>query len=111
MNERYEKLAKIISDSLLEGNSLMINIQVPEESTQYDIWFSYKLENYGSHQRGIIPSDLLIGIFGFKCFGFRTDISDTHPNYYEEKLGVYSEILSEMFNRIRTSIKEKVYGK
>ena len=79
-------------------------MQIPNEMTQYDILFVWNFDNYGSHQRGIIPSDLLIGIIGFGCFGFRIDIPESAEGYYYEKLHVQSKTLTLFFNEVRRKL-------
>lgn len=103
---RIDQLATVIVMSLKEKNSVLINIPIEEEYSQYDVLFSYDFKNLGTHQRGILANDLIIGIIGFGTFGFRTDIPDTDPGYYKEKLGVSSNFLSFLFNDVRKKLKE-----
>lgn len=103
---RIEQYAVIIVNELQKNSSILINIQIEEEYSQYDVLFSYKFSNMGTHQRGILANDLIIGVIGFGCYGFRVDISDTEPGYYSEKLGIHSNFLSFLFNEVRKKLKE-----
>lgn len=110
--DEIKALARIIASSLQENSSAFINVQIEEEYSQYDVFFSYRFANYGRHQRGILANDLIIGVIGYGCFGFRTDITDTEPGYYSEKLGIHSNYLSYLFNEVRRQLKEmrKYFG-
>lgn len=103
---RIEQYAVIIVNELQKNSSVLINIQIEEEYSQYDVLFSYRFSNMGAHQRGILANDLTIGVIGFGCYGFRVDISDTDPGYYSEKLGIHSNFLSFLFNEVRKKLKE-----
>ena len=103
---KIEQYATIIVNELQRNNSVLINIQIEEEYSQYDVLFSYRFSNMGTHQRGILANDLMIGIIGFGCYGFRVDIADTDPGYYSEKLGVHSNFLSFLFNEVRKKLKK-----
>lgn len=107
MEEEVRLRAVLISNDLLKGRSIYMNIDVPEEWSQYDVWFSYNFQNYGVHQRGISRNDILIGVTGFGCHGF--DVSrnaDTTAGYYKEKLNIYSGYLTKLFNEVRNLIYE-----
>lgn len=99
-------LATVITNSLKENSSVLINIQVEAECSQYDVLLSYNFTNYGRFQRGILATDLIISVIGFGSYGFRVDISDTEPGYYSEKLGIHSEFLSCLFNEVRKLLKK-----
>lgn len=103
---RIDQLSTIIVNGLQHNSCVFINIQIEEEFSQYDVIFSYKFENLGTHQRGILAQDLLISVVGFGAYGFRTDIPDTDPAYYTEKLGIHSNFLSFLFNDVRKKLKE-----
>ena len=103
---KIEQYATIIVNELQRNHSVLINIQIEEEYSQYDVLFSYRFSNMGTHQRGILANDLMIGIIGFGCYGFRVDIADTDPGYYSEKLGVHSNFLSFLFNEVRKKLKK-----
>ena len=103
---KIEQYAAIIVNELQRNNSILINIQIEEEYSQYDVLFSYRFSNMGTHQRGILANDLMIGVIGFGCYGFRVDIADTDPGYYSEKLGIYSNFLSFLFNEVRKKLKK-----
>ena len=104
--DKIEQYAVIIVNSLKENSSVLINIQIEEEYSQYDVLFSYNFSNFGRHQRGILANDLIIGVIGFGCYGFRVDITDTDPGYYSEKLKIHSNFLSFLFNEVRKRLKE-----
>lgn len=106
IKDRIVALASIIASSLQENSSVLMNIQIEEEYSQYDVAFSYGFINYGIHQRGILANDLIISIIGFGSYAFRVDISDTDPSYYSEKLGIHSNFLSFLFNEVRKQLKE-----
>lgn len=103
---KIEQYATIIVNELQRNDSVLINIQIEEEYSQYDVLFSYRFSNMGTHQRGILANDLMIGVVGFGCYGFRVDITDTDPGYYSEKLGIYSNFLSFLFNEVRKKLKK-----
>ena len=106
IKDRIVALANIITSSLQENSSVLMNIQIEEEYSQYDVLFSYNFTNFGRHQRGILTNDLIIGVIGFKTYGFNTHIHDTDPSYYSEKLGIHSNFLSFLFNEVRKQLKE-----
>ena len=106
IKDKIETYAMLIVSTLRENNTVLINIQIEEEYSQYDVLFSYKFSNFGSHQRGILANDLIIGVIGFGCYGFRVDITDTDPGYYSEKLKIHSNFLSFLFNEVRKRLKE-----
>lgn len=106
IKDKIEQYAVIIVTALRENSSVLINIQIEEECSQYDVLFSYKFSNFGSHQRGILANDLLIGVIGFGAYGFSTSIYDTDPGYYSEKLKIHSNFLSFLFNEVRRKLKE-----
>lgn len=104
---KIEHFSDLIVSCLKRNSSLLINIQIEEEYSQYDVLFSYNFENLGRHQRGILANDLIIGIIGFGTYGFNTHIHDTEPGYYTEKLGIHSNFLSMLFNEVRKKINKK----
>lgn len=106
IKDKIEQYATIIVTALQENSSILINIQIEEEFSQYDVLFSYRFSNMGTHQRGILANDLIIGVIGWGAYGFRVDISDTDPGYYSEKLGIHSNFLSFLFNEVRRKLKE-----
>lgn len=105
IKDKIETYAMLIVSTLRENNTVLINIQIEEEYSQYDVLFSYNFSNFGRHQRGILANDLIIGVIGFGCYGFRVDITDTDPGYYSEKLKVHSNFLSFLFNEVRKKLK------
>lgn len=106
IKDKIEAYAMLIVSTLRENNTILINIQIEEEYSQYDVLFSYNFSNFGRHQRGILANDLIIGVIGFGCYGFRIDITDTDPGYYSEKLKIHSNFLSFLFNEVRKRLKE-----
>lgn len=106
IKDKIDALASIIVTALKEKNTVLMNIQIEEEYSQYDVLFSYNFANFGRHQRGILVNDLIIGVVGFKTFGFSTHIYDTDPGYYSEKLGIHSNFLSFLFNEVRKRLHE-----
>lgn len=106
IKNKIDALASIAVAALQEENTVLMNIQIEEEYSQYDVLFSYNYANFGRHQRGILANDLIIGVIGFKTFGFNTRIHDTDPSYYSEKLGIHSNFLSFLFNEIRKRLSE-----
>ena len=106
IKDKIEAYAMLIVSTLRENNTILINIQIEEEYSQYDVLFSYNFSNFGRHQRGILANDLMIGVIGFGCYGFRIDITDTDPGYYSEKLKIHSNFLSFLFNEVRKRLKE-----
>ena len=107
IKQEINHVADVIVNSLKENSSLLINIQVEPEYSQYDVLFTYNFNNLGRHQRGISATDLIISVIGFGAFGFNTHIYDTDPGYYAEKLGVHSNYLSLLFNEVRRKLHEK----
>lgn len=106
IKDKVEQYTTIIVTALRENSSVLINIQIEEECSQYDVLFSYRFSNMGTHQRGILANDLIIGVIGFGAYGFSTHIYDTDPGYYSEKLKIHSNFLSFLFNEVRRKLKE-----
>lgn len=102
--DNVKEVAKHIANAIIL-NGLFFNIQIEEEYSQYDILMSVEHFNQGIHQRGISNNDLLIGVIGFGCYGFRCEKkNNTSMGYYTEKLGIGSELLTILFNRIRDEL-------
>lgn len=95
---------------VLNSFPVFFNIQVSSESSQFDISMSKDFLNRGLHQSGLKADDLLIGIVGHKLHGFEYGDKDcvTSQEYYEEKLGVYSELLTILFNEIRKQLHKNM---
>lgn len=106
--EDLENMVDLVTASLKSQTSVLVNVQIPDEGSQYDVLFAYNFNNFGYHQRGIVPSDLLIGVIGFGCFGFRTDIYESAQGYYYEKLHVQSPALTLFFNEVRKRLSDDV---
>ena len=107
IKNKIEAYVIVIVSALQENKSVLINIQIEEEYSQYDVLFSYNFKNFGTHQRGIKGHDLLIGIIGKGCYGFSVSVPDTDPSYYAEKLNIHSNFLSFLFNEVRKKLKEE----
>ena len=107
IKNEIEHVATVIVKNLKENSSLLINIQIEPEYSQYDVLFAYNFNNLGRYQRGILATDLIISVIGFGAFGFNTHIHDTDPGYYAEKLGIHSNYLSFLFNEVRKKIHEE----
>lgn len=107
IKDKINALASIAVAALREDGTILMNIQIEEEYSQYDVLLSCDYANFGCHQRGILATDLMIGVVGFGMYGFQTHIHDTDPSYYKEKLGVSSNFLSFLFNEIRKRLSEK----
>lgn len=106
IKNEINRIADLIVNNLKENSSLLINIQIKSEYSQYDVMFTYNFNNLGHHQRGILATDLIISVIGFGAFGFNTHIYDTDPGYYTEKLGIHSNYLSFLFNEVRKRLSE-----
>jgi len=106
IKDKINNLADIVVTALKNDGNIFINIQIEEEFSQYDVLFAYVYNDFGRHQRGILATDLMIGVVGFGCYGFNTHITDTDPSYYTEKLGIHSNFLSFLFNEVRKKLKE-----
>lgn len=105
IKNKIEQYATIIVNELQSNNSVLINIQIEEELSQYDVLFSYKFSDIGIHQRGILANYLIIGVIGLGTYGFNVHSYDTDPTYYTEKLGINSDFLSFLFNEVRKRLK------
>lgn len=110
IKDEIEHKACIIVNELEGKDAVLMNIQIEEEYSQYDVLFAYGYANYGIHQRGILATDLVISVIGFGAYGFRVEIADTDPSYYTEKLGIHSNYLSYLFNEVRKEIKRRRNG-
>lgn len=99
-------VADVVVSNLKENSSLLMNIQIEPEYSQYDVVFTYNFNNLGRHQRGILATDLIISVIGFGAFGFNTHIHDTDPGYYAKKLGIHSNYLSFLFNEVRKKLSK-----
>ena len=103
-NENIYEIAIEITKGL-KNWSKFINIQIEQEGGQYDILFSADYKSVGYHQCGLKNNYLLIGIVGLGLHGFRIDSeANTYESYYNKKLGVYSPLLTKLFNQIRKDL-------
>lgn len=94
-------------------NNSFVNIQIPNENMQLDLFFSWRYYNQGVHKYSGQNYSLLVGIIGFGFYNFRClSNNTTSDSYYREKLGLYSELLFKLLNKLRdivncrTSINE-----
>lgn len=77
------------------------------KGSQFDILFSYTQYVMGERvllQGGIKKGDLFVSVMRKGSFAFRRG-QRSHPDYYAEKLGVYSEELACFLNDIRLGLK------
>ena len=72
----------------MESNAVIIGWS-DGSGTHLDILFTLHALRYGDQiQGGISPqSDLFVSIMRWGSFAFEINEADTHPGYYEEKLG------------------------
>lgn len=98
----YQEVARI----LVSKEQPVILGWTDERSTHYDILFTYNVWNeyHGQLQGGIKRSDLFVSIMRLGAFGFEIEKTDTHASYYSEKLGVFSEELTELINGIKKEL-------
>ena len=99
--DNVKVIAKLIVEEVSK-DAWFMNIQIPSESSQYDVVICFDYNNQGYHQRGIKYGNIIIGVIGFGLHGFDySKYTDTSIDYYKEKLGVHSELLTELFNEVR----------
>jgi hypothetical protein len=88
--------------------------------THLDVLFTLHALRYGDQiQGGIRPaSDLFVSIMRWGAFAFEVNEADTHPGYYEEKLGssgafgeTTREALAELINGVRKLLAQNKYGR
>lgn len=81
--------------------------------THFDILFTLTALRYGDQiQGGIRPgTDLFVSIMRWGAFAFEVNNADTHPGYYEEKLGSLgkfgeqtSAALADLINGVRKAL-------
>jgi len=103
-----EKTYKEIAEELKGGNNMLIG-WTDQNSTHLDILFSHPAVPYGTNiQGGVRGTDLFVSIMRWGAFGFEIEHKDTHPGYYNEKLGnrgsfgtECSEKLAELINGVK----------
>ena len=52
IKDKINALASIAVAALREEGAVLMNIQIEEEYSQYDVLLSYNFANFGRHQRG-----------------------------------------------------------
>ncbi len=75
---------KVIAGNLKRGYSTFIG-WTDNDSTHYDILFTYGCTGEGCYQRGLRITDLFVSIMSIGSFGFKTD-STKDVSYIAEKL-------------------------
>ncbi len=75
---------KVIAGNLKRGFSTFIG-WTDNDSTHYDILFTYGCTGEGCYQRGIRITDLFVSIMSIGSFGFKID-SHKEVGYIAEKL-------------------------
>lgn len=85
---------KVIAGNLLQGLNVFIG-WTDNDSTHYDILFTYRALGNGGYQRGLRMSDLFVSIMSIGSFGFKTD-SYKDIGYIAEKL---------FYNHVDDSVK------
>lgn len=97
--------------SKLENSKSVAFAWTDEEGTQLDLILTYKPfydpENARLIQGGVrVQHDLLVSVLRHGAFGFQTgkDITETHFNYYKEKLNVGFPAFADFLNAIRQNL-------
>lgn len=105
-----EETCIAIADRLNEGKAVMIG-WTDEESSHFDILFTFTADKYGPVQGGISPySDLFVSIMRKGAFAFAVGKeSDSSPAYYAEKLffneaGSTVQKLAQLINGVRQKL-------
>ena len=75
---------KVIASNLLQGINVFIG-WTDNDSTHYDILFTYGALGNGGYQRGLRMTDLFVSIMSIGSFGFKTD-SYKDVGYIAEKI-------------------------
>ncbi len=101
--ETFEEIA----DVLKAGSACFIG-WTDEQSTHFDILFTFRSRGFGTHQGGVRPMDLFVSIMRLGAFGFEIEHTDTHPEYYAEKLhcggGATAVALAELINGVKKEL-------
>jgi hypothetical protein len=79
IKDKINALASIAVAALREEGAVLMNIQIEEEYSQYDVLLSYNFANFGAHQRGIMANDLIIGVIGLKEINVFNSIPKNSP--------------------------------
>jgi len=100
-----ERTYQWLANDLKEGRAVLIG-WTDQNSTHFDILLKLGVQKYGDNfQGGIRGSDLFVSVMRRGAFGFNPDHTDTHPGYYDEKLGggmgITGEKLAELINGIK----------
>ena len=101
-NETY----KAIATNIKKGFSTFIS-WTDNDSTHYDVLFTYGCVGSGGYQRGLRVTDLFIRVMSIGSFGFKID-SDKDVGYIAEKLfnGREDESVKAVTELINGIIKE-----
>ena len=102
----HEETYDAIAEVLRAVGHLLIG-WTDQEGTHFDILLVSGVPSYGTNiQGGIHPArDLFVSIMRRGAFAFDTGNDDTHPGYYDEKLGgglgTSKEPLAELLNQVK----------
>lgn len=99
-----ELLFYFIADQLLTRSALLV-CWTDDEGGQYDILFSRPLP-VGAPGRRYKCGDIFVAISGWGACHFDVH-GDSSVSYYKEKLGVYSEKMTELLNSVRAKISDQ----
>lgn len=100
-----ESTYKGIAEEL--GRSAVLIGWTDHNGTHLNILFTLTALTYGDLHGGVNRRDLFVSIMRWGAFGFNTEEMDTHPGYYDEKLGgtrtfgPIAEPLAELINGVK----------
>lgn len=98
-----------IADCLMAVGKCLVG-WTDQAGTHFDLLFVYRVPHYGTNiQGGIVPSrDLFVSIMRRGAFAFLVREAETHPGYYDEKLGgglgTSKEPLAELINEVKARL-------
>lgn len=105
-----ERTYKDIAFHILNERSALIG-WTDENGTHFDILFTalnVSVPRDNTIQGGVRSNDLFVSIMRKGAFGFEMAVTNTHPNYYAEKLCVSGEEtctkLAELINGVKKAI-------
>jgi len=105
--ENYKDIAK----QLVEGEGAVLFAWTDGQGTQFDILLAICpdviFENDILIQGGVKSSDLFVSVMRIGSFGFNLD-TESHPNYYAEKLGIGTGETANKFAEFINSIKKEI---
>jgi len=103
-----EKTYEIIAKTILNGIPTLIG-WTDGRGSHLDVMFNLQAIGWGTLQRGVKRTDLLVAVMSRGAFGFEMDDIDTHPGYYGEKLNMGSnqttDKLAELINGVKKSVQ------